>query len=62
MRIGSRSPPPDAPLKYKLNVNTLEHIAATKLELNEIGVIDLELDRPVAFDPYDATATPAASS
>jgi bifunctional enzyme CysN/CysC len=29
-------------------------MAATKLELNEIGVIDLELDRPVAFDPYDA--------
>ena len=28
-----------APLKYKLNVNTLEHMAATKLELNEIGVI-----------------------
>jgi bifunctional enzyme CysN/CysC len=41
-----------APLKYKLNVNTLEHVAATKLELNEIGVCDLELDRPIAFDPY----------
>ena len=24
----------------------------TKLELNEIGVCELELDRPIAFDPY----------
>jgi bifunctional enzyme CysN/CysC len=54
MRIGSQlATATIAPLKYKLNVNTLEHMAATKLELNEIGVIDLELDRPVAFDPYD---------
>jgi bifunctional enzyme CysN/CysC len=41
-----------APLKYKVNVNTLEHVATTKLELNEIGVCDLELDQPIAFDPY----------
>jgi bifunctional enzyme CysN/CysC len=43
-----------APLKYKLNVESLEHVAATKLELNEIGVCDLELSRPVAFDRYKA--------
>lgn len=41
-----------APIKYKLNVDTREHVAATKLELNEIGVCDLELDQPIAFDPY----------
>ncbi|MFA7268336.1 MAG: sulfate adenylyltransferase subunit CysN [Sterolibacterium sp.] len=39
-------------LKYKVNVNTLEHTAATKLELNEIGVLNLSLDRQIAFDPY----------
>jgi bifunctional enzyme CysN/CysC len=38
--------------KYRLNVNTLEHLAAKKLELNEIGVCDLVVDRPVAFDAY----------
>jgi bifunctional enzyme CysN/CysC len=38
--------------KYKVNVNTLEHLAAKQLELNEIGVINLSLDRPIAFDPY----------
>jgi bifunctional enzyme CysN/CysC len=42
-----------APLKYKVNVDSLEHVAATKLDLNEIGVCDLELSRPVAFDPYE---------
>ncbi|HEX5648090.1 MAG TPA: sulfate adenylyltransferase subunit CysN [Steroidobacteraceae bacterium] len=38
--------------KYKVNVNTLEHLAAKKLELNEIGVCNLSLDQPIAFDSY----------
>ena len=38
--------------KYKVNVNTLEHLAARRLELNEIGVCNLALDSPIAFDPY----------
>ena len=38
--------------KYKVNVNTLEHLAAKKLELNEIGVCNLSFDQPVVFDPY----------
>ncbi len=39
-------------IKYQVNVNTLEHIAAKTLELNAIGVCNLSLDRPIAFDPY----------
>ncbi|WP_448509734.1 sulfate adenylyltransferase subunit CysN [Immundisolibacter sp.] len=39
--------------KYKVNVNTLEHLAAKTLDLNEIGVCNIALDRPVAFDPYE---------
>jgi bifunctional enzyme CysN/CysC len=38
--------------KYQVNVNTLEHTAAPTLHLNEIGVCNLHLDRPIAFDPY----------
>jgi bifunctional enzyme CysN/CysC len=38
--------------KYRVDVNTLEHAAATTLALNEIGVCNLNLDRPIAFDPY----------
>ncbi len=41
-----------SPLKYKVSVDSLERIAAEQLELNEIGVCELELDRPIAFDPY----------
>ena len=40
--------------KYKVNVNTLEHLAAKKLDLNEIGVCNVALDRVVAFDAYTA--------
>jgi bifunctional enzyme CysN/CysC len=38
--------------KYKVNVNTLEHLAAKQLELNEIGICNLSFDRAVAFDAY----------
>jgi bifunctional enzyme CysN/CysC len=38
--------------KYKVNVNTLEQLAARRLELNEIGVCNLTLDASIAFDPY----------
>jgi bifunctional enzyme CysN/CysC len=38
--------------KYKVNVNTLEHLAARTLDLNEIGVCTVTTDRPVPFDPY----------
>jgi len=38
--------------KYKVNVNTLEHLATKKLSLNEIGVCNLSTDQPIAFDPY----------
>jgi bifunctional enzyme CysN/CysC len=41
-----------APLKYKVNVNTLEHTAAKRLELNDIGVCGLELAKPIVFEPY----------
>ncbi len=40
--------------KHKVNVNTLECLAATTLELNEIGLCNMALDRPVPFDPYRA--------
>ncbi len=40
--------------KYKVNVNTLEQLAAKQLALNEIGVCNLALDRAVAYDPYTA--------
>ncbi len=53
MKIGARTATctPASP-KFKINVNTLEHLAAKKLELNEIGVANISLDRDIAFDAY----------
>ena len=38
--------------KHRVNVNTLEHVAAKTLALNEIGVCNVYLDRPVRYDRY----------
>jgi bifunctional enzyme CysN/CysC len=40
--------------KYKVNVNTLEHLAAQTLELNEIGIAEISTDREIVFEPYAA--------
>jgi len=40
-------------LKYKVNVNTLEHVAGKTLELNEVGIANISADKALAFDPYD---------
>ncbi len=54
MRAGTRTVAATvSPLKYKLSVDSLEHVAATSLGLNEIGVCDIELGAPIAFDPYE---------
>ena len=39
-------------LKYQLDVDTLAKLAAKTLGLNEVGICNLSLARPVAFDPY----------
>jgi bifunctional enzyme CysN/CysC len=53
LKIGTRTVPATvSPIKYKINVNTLEHAAARRLELNDIGVCGLQLSQPVAYEPY----------
>ncbi|GAB5468240.1 MAG: sulfate adenylyltransferase subunit CysN [Rhodospirillales bacterium] len=53
MKMGARTASVQiAQPKYKVNVNTMEHLAAKTLELNEIGVCNIALDREVAFEPY----------
>ena len=39
-------------LKYRVNVNTLEHLATKTLELNDVGICNLSLDHPLSFDSY----------
>jgi bifunctional enzyme CysN/CysC len=38
--------------RHKMNINTLEELAARTLELNDIGVCNISVDRPIAFEPY----------
>ena len=39
-------------LKHKVDVNTLSDLPAKILEMNEIGVCNISLDRRIAFDSY----------
>jgi bifunctional enzyme CysN/CysC len=45
------------PIRHRINVNTLEKLAAETLELNDIGVCELQVDRPVVFEPYADSRT-----
>ena len=38
--------------KFQVNVNTLEHLAARTLELNQIGVCTVTTDRMLPYDSY----------
>jgi bifunctional enzyme CysN/CysC len=42
-----------SPIRHRIDVNSLEQSPADRLELNEIGVCELELDRDLVFEPYD---------
>ena len=39
-------------LRYRIDVGTLEHVAARTLALNEVGACNFALDEAIAFDPY----------
>ena len=44
-------------LKGRLDVNSLSRESAKVLELNEIGICNISLDAPIAFDPYEENRT-----
>ena len=53
IRIGTKIVPASITnIKYKIDVNTREHLAAKTLELNDIGFCNFATAMPVAFDPY----------
>ncbi|MDQ8731321.1 sulfate adenylyltransferase subunit CysN [Bradyrhizobium daqingense] len=53
-RIGTKTTPISVTgIKYKIDVNTREHLAAPTLGLNDIGFCNLSTGTPVAFDPYE---------
>jgi len=52
-RIGTRTVPASiTAIKYKIDVNTRDHLAAETLALNDIAFCNVSTGSPVAFDPY----------
>ncbi len=39
-------------IKHKIDINTQDLLAAKTLQLNEIGVCNINLDQAIAFEPY----------
>ncbi|MGA2929025.1 MAG: sulfate adenylyltransferase, partial [Solirubrobacteraceae bacterium] len=44
-------------LEYRVDVNTLEHVAAAELRLNEVGRVRLRTSAPLIVDPYARNRT-----
>jgi len=44
-------------IRYRVDINTLEHAPATKLDLNEIAAVDVKTTLPLFFDPYRLNRT-----
>jgi sulfate adenylyltransferase large subunit len=40
-------------IQYRVDINTLGHVDAAELQMNEIGHVSVEALRPIFFDPYE---------
>lgn len=61
LKIGTQTVPATITgIKYRTNVNTLEHTAATRLDLNEVGTVTINTDRPITFDRFETNARTGA--
>jgi bifunctional enzyme CysN/CysC len=53
LKIGTTTVPANvSTLKHKVDVNTLDHLAAPTLLLNEVGYANISVSQPIAFDAY----------
>ncbi len=53
LKIGTRTVSAQVTeIKHKVDVNTQDHLAAKRLELNEVAYCNLSLDHAIAFEPY----------
>ena len=43
-------------IKHKVNINTFERLPATQLELNDLSVVTIKTDRPIAFERFQDCA------
>ena len=40
-------------LKYRIDIDNFDHLAAKELQLNEIAFVNIATAEPISFDPYD---------
>ena len=53
MKIGAKTAAVQVTdLRYRIDMDTLEHAPADALDINEVGYCDFALDQAIAFDPY----------
>ncbi|MBL9098244.1 MAG: sulfate adenylyltransferase subunit CysN [Alphaproteobacteria bacterium] len=53
IKIGAKTVPASVTeLKHRIDVNSLEHMAAKTLQLNEVGFCNFSTATPIAFDAY----------
>jgi len=58
MKVGARTiPAVVTELKHRLDVNSLDQLAAKSLGLNEVGVCNIATTGAVAYDPFEINAT-----
>jgi bifunctional enzyme CysN/CysC len=58
LKIGARTVAATvSEIKHRIDVNTQEHLAAKRLELNEVAYVNLSLDEPIAFAAYAENRT-----
>ena len=61
LKIGTRTVPATVTaLKYRVDVDTLAHLADRTVKLNEVGFCNLSTAVPVAFDPYEVNRNTGA--
>ncbi len=41
-------------IRHRVDINTLEHVPARKLDMNDIAAVDVKTTLPLFFDPYAA--------
>lgn len=39
-------------IKHKININTFGHLSSTEIQMNDLAVVTVKTDRPIAFDSY----------
>lgn len=47
-------------LKYRIDINSHEHVSAITLGLNDIGVCNISMVTPIGLDPYDVNRSTGA--